>query len=146
MMPNFLLFLHPTHFQSDVADAREYLSFHVMAYRDVDGVVLAHAIHVDGECVLVIADSLSLVDTVLVDEIALYRVHFLYLLRLIVLVGIDVLFHDECQSHERIGTRDAQAQLLLVVSVGGEWRDVERQSVVFLPSCDRSVGILVVNQ
>ena len=46
-------------FDSDVADARKDFSLHVVAYGDVDGVALVHLIHIDGEVVLIIADSLS---------------------------------------------------------------------------------------
>ena len=46
-------------FDSDVADARKDFSLHVVAYGDMDGVALVHLIHIDGEVVLIIADSLS---------------------------------------------------------------------------------------
>ena len=46
-------------FYSDIADAGKDFSLHVVAYGDVDGVALVHLIHIDGEVVLIIADSLS---------------------------------------------------------------------------------------
>lgn len=60
MLLPFIMFLFcQFNFYSDIADAGKDFSLHVVAYGDMDGVALVHLIHIDGEVVLIIADSLS---------------------------------------------------------------------------------------
>lgn len=120
-------------FNTYVADARKNLSLHIMPDGDMDGVVLMELIDVDREIVLIVADSLSSCYPIVVDEIALDGIH-LFNLVFLALVGVDALFHDECQTHERIGTSDSQSQLFFIRSCGVERSNVKRQGVVFLPS------------
>ena len=54
-------------FDSDVADAWEYFSFHVVTDADVDRIVGVKPISVDREVVLVATDTLSLGNAILVD-------------------------------------------------------------------------------
>lgn len=132
--------------EADVADAREYLSLHVVSNADMDGVVGVKSVDIDGEIVLVATDALSLGDAILVDQVALHGVYLDYLVHLLFLVWVDGLLYDERQPHEGIGAIDAQAQLLLIIARCRERWYLERQGVVFLPSCDGCMAIRIVNQ
>lgn len=155
-------------FDSDVADAWKDFSLHVVANHDVDGVILVEVIQVDGKVVLVITDSLTCCHAILIDEVALDGIELddlfpmgdflglmaldthdlqlvsFFLLLLALLIREDFLLYDQRDAHERIGTRDAQAQILLIEPGGGQWRNGKRECVVLLPSSNRSVGIFVI--
>ena len=81
-------------FDSDVADAWKDFSLHVVANHDVDGVILVEVIQVDGEVVLIVADTLSGAGTIFSDELAEHGIGFFYTIFLLV-GGIDGLVHDE---------------------------------------------------
>lgn len=81
-------------FYSDIADTWKDFSLHIMAHGDMDGVALVHLIHVDGEVVLIVADTLSGAGTVFSDELAEHGIGFFYTIFLLV-GGIDGLVHDE---------------------------------------------------
>lgn len=133
------------YFNSYVTDTWKNLSLHIMSDGDMNGVVLLELIDVDREVVLIVADSLTSCYPIVVDKVAQDGIHFLYLVFL-VLIGIDALLNDERQTHERIRTCDSQSQLLLVCASGGKGSDVKRQRVIFLPSCNGCVDVLVVHQ
>lgn len=132
-------------FNSYVADTRKNFSLHIMPDGDMDGVVLLELIDVDREVVLIIADSLTSCYPIVVNEVALDCIHFLYLVFL-ALVRIDALFYDERQTHERISTCDSQPQLFLVCASSGKGRNVKRQRIIFLPSSNRRMDVLVIHQ
>ena len=81
-------------FDSDVADAWEYFSLHIVTDADVDRVVGIKPISVDREVVLVATDTLSLGNAILVDQVALHGVYLDYLVHLLLFVGIDGLLYD----------------------------------------------------
>ena len=135
--------MHSSDFHSDVAYARQNLSLHIVADGDVDGVALVHLVDIDGKVVLVIADALALGSTILVDELAVYRVYLRFASHLLGVV-IDVLLYDECQTHEGIIACDAKSQAFAIVTGFPERWNLKRQGVVFLPTCYRRMGILVV--
>lgn len=96
-------------FKSNITDAWQNLSFHVMADGDVDRVVFVQLINVDGEVILIITDSLSCSSSVFVDELTLDGVYLHRFFFPVVAVGVDALFYDEGQSHKRISTCDAKS-------------------------------------
>ena len=112
------------YFHSDVAYTRKNFSLHIVADGDMDGIASVYLIDIDREVVLIVADALSLVLTMLVDELAEYGIS---LLDALALVGrVDGLVHDECQSRKRIGTCGSQTQALPVIAGGSHRRDFER--------------------
>ena len=112
------------YFHSDVAYTRKNFSLHIVADGDMDGIASVYLIDIDREVVLIVADALSLVLTMLVDELAEYGIS---LLDTLALVGrVDGLVHDECQCRKRIGTRGSQTQTLPIIAGGSHRRDFKR--------------------
>lgn len=102
----FLLYLG--NLDADVADTGEDFSFHIMSDGYVYGIALMHLIDVDGEVILIVADTLSFAHTVVVNQLAVDRI-FLAFARYLFVSVINRLFNDERKSHERIGTCNAKS-------------------------------------
>ena len=102
----FLLYLG--NLDADVADTREDFSFHIMSDGYVYRIALMHLIDVDGEVILIVADTLSFAHAVFVNQLAVDRI-FLAFARYLLVFVINRLFNDERKSHERIGTCNAKA-------------------------------------
>lgn len=113
-----------------------------MTHSDMDRVSLIQPVYVDREVVLIVADALPFAYTVLVYQLTVYGVCLACAGHMLVVV-VDVLLHDEGKSHERIITRDAEPQALVVIAAFQKRWNLERERVVLLPSCNRGMRITV---
>ncbi len=66
----FTLFVIFRNFDADVTYTRQNFSLHIMADGYMDGIASVYLIDVDREVILIVADALSLVLAMLVDELA----------------------------------------------------------------------------
>ena len=103
------------YFHSDVAYAWQNLALHVMADCDMDRVSLVQLVDVDREVVLIVTDALSFAYTVLIYQLTVYCICLACAGHMFVVV-VDVLLHDEGESHERVVARDAEPQALVEIA------------------------------
>ena len=130
------------YFHSYVAYTWQNLALHVMADCDVDRVSLVQLVDVDREVVLIVTDALSFAYTILIYQLTVYSISLACAGHMLVVV-VDVLLHDEGKSHERIISRDAEPQALVVIAAFQKRWNIERERVVLLPSCNRCMRITV---
>lgn len=105
------------YFQANVADTGQDFSLHIVADGYVYGVALVELIDVDRAVVLIVADTLPGGTAVLVDQVTLHGILFLYLFQSLGPLGIDGLIDYQGEPHEGVCTIDSQAKFFLVVAL-----------------------------
>ena len=122
-----------------VADAGQYFPLHAVAYAEMQAVAFIQVQLPEKELILEETDALALYVTVVVDQAGVERVYAMESGRK------DVLVDDERETHERVGTDDAQTHQFLVCSPGSDGSNVEQQAVATFPTRDGRMLIMAID-